>query len=200
MELVEEFDVETEPAIIPVTGLSEVNVPKEEVIEEKVTLLDNGCYSNEVYIAGEETCSLVIDCNDEASCVKWGNELIKQLEFEYGSLVLEQSVATGEEGITVLTTYDVDNDEETIYTETDISDEEMEYHADLWFSFSWLIPEEERIEINRFEVFESGDTLAYVSLHDENGEYWTLGMNNKNVELASETLVTYLHEYAHFLS
>ncbi len=200
MELVEEIDVETEPDVIPVNGLPEEVIPEENKMDETITLLDNGCYSNEVYLEEEETCSLVINCKNERDCIKWGNELIELLEFEYGSLVLEESVATGEEGITVLTTYDIDNEEEVIYTDAEISDEELEYHENLWFSFSWLIPESERREITQFEVFESGNTLAYVTLHDENGEYWTLGMNNKNIELASEILVTYLHEYAHFLS
>ena len=200
MEVVEKRDVETEPTVIPVNGQSEATISEENVMNEPLTLLDNGCFSNEVYLEEEETCSLVIDCHNKTSCIKWGNELIEQLEFEYGSLVLEESVATGEEGITVLTTYDVNNDEEVIYTDTEISEEELEHHENLWFSFSWLIPEKERREITRFEVFESGNTLAYVSLHDENGENWTLGMNNNNMELASEALVTYLHEYAHFLS
>lgn len=166
---------------------------------EEIELLD-WCYENEVYIEEEEICALIINCIDYDSCVAWGNAVIAELEETFGSLVLEESVATGDEGITVLTTYDVDNKDEAIYTNANISKEEMDYHANLWFSFSWLIPEKYRDDINRFEVFESGDTLAYVSLHDKYGKYWTLGMNNKNIELASETLVTYLHEYAHFLS
>ncbi|RUL49608.1 hypothetical protein [Lysinibacillus antri] len=196
----EEIAVEVEETVAPEEVVL-VNVEPEIVAaNEEIKLLDNGCYSNEVFIAEEETCTLLIDCIDIDSCIEWGNEVLVELEREYGSLVIEESVATGEEGITVLNTYDVDLDEEVIYTNDDISEEEMEYHADLWFSFSWLIPEENRKEINRFEVFESGDTLAYVSLHDAHDESWTLAMNNKNIELASETLVTYLHEYAHFLS
>lgn len=166
---------------------------------EEIELLDR-CYENEVYIEEEEICTLAISCTDYDSCIAWGNAVIAELEESYGSLVLEESVATGDEGITVLTTYDVDNENEAIYTNANISKEEMNYHANLWFSFSWLIPEKYRKDINKFEVFKSGDTLAYVSLHDKYGKYWTLGMNNKNIELASETLVTYLHEYAHFLS
>ncbi len=166
---------------------------------EEIELLDR-CYENEVYIEEEETCALVVNCSDSDSCIAWGNEIVAELEKKYGSLVLEESVATGDEGITVLTTYDVNNEDEAIYTNANIPKEEMDYHANLWFSFSWLIPEKNREEITRFEVFESGDTLAYISLHDKYGRYWTLGMNDRNIELASETLVTYLHEYAHFLS
>ncbi|MFC7687937.1 putative zinc-binding metallopeptidase [Ureibacillus sp. GCM10028918] len=162
--------------------------------------LVNVCYNDEIYIEEEKTCSLKIDCNDTNSCIEWGNKVITDLEADYGSLVYEESVATGNEGISLLASYNVDHEGEMIYTEEKVSEEMMEYHSRLWYSFSWLIPEQYRKAIDQFEVFESGDTLAYVSLHDKYGRYWTLGMNNKDIELASETLVTYLHEYAHFLS
>lgn len=54
--------------------------------------------------------------------------------------------------------------------------------------------------MNKFEVFDSGSTLAYVTYHDDYAEEWILGMNRNNLELASETLVTYIHEFAHLLS
>ncbi|MGE7667633.1 putative zinc-binding metallopeptidase [Ureibacillus composti] len=167
---------------------------------EEVTQVDNGCFSDEIYIENEDICTLIIECSDYITCVEWGNDVVTRLEFEYGSLVLEESVATDDDGLTVLKTYNVDNEQEVITTDSDVTDEELAYHGELWFSFSWIIPEKYREEITRFEVFESGNTLAYVSLHDDFGEYWTLGMNNENIELASETLVTYLHEYSHFLS
>lgn len=166
---------------------------------DEIELL-NVCHNNEIYIQDEKTCSLKINCNDYNSCIEWGNKVVENLESDYGSLTFEESVATGHEGITLLASYNVDNEDEMIYTEQDVSDEVLEYHSHLWNSFSWLIPEQYRKAINRFEVFKSGDTLAYVSLQDRNGRYWTLGMNNEDIELASETLVTYLHEYAHFLS
>lgn len=166
---------------------------------DEIDLL-NVCYSNEIYIVEEKTCSLKIECNDNSSCIEWGNHVVANLEANYGSLVYEESVATGDEGIKLLASYNVDHEGERIYTQKELSDELLEYHLNLWQSFSWLIPEKYRKDINRFEVFESGDTLAYVSLHDKYGRYWTLGMNNEDIELASETLVTYLHEYAHFLS
>lgn len=175
---------------------------KLETSSDEIELL-NACYDNEVYIEEEKTCSLNIECNDTDSCVEWGNEVVTNLEADYGSLVYEESVATDQEGITLLASYNVDRDGEMIYSyseEGKVSKELMEYHSHLWYSFSWLIPERYRKEINQFEVFESGDTLAYISLQDKYGRFWTLGMNNEDIELASETLVTYLHEYAHFLS
>lgn len=55
--------------------------------------------------------------------------------------------------------------------------------------------------MNKFEVFDSGETLAYVYLHDEyRTENWTLGMNRYDLELASESMVTHIHEFAHLLS
>lgn len=199
-ESVEKNLVKAEEVAVPEVINSEADaISQIDNANEEIELLDR-CYENEVYIKEEETCALVINCTDAHSCIVWGNSIVAELEKTYGSLVLEESVATGDKGITVLTTYDVDNEDEAIYTNADIPKEEMDYHANLWFSFSWLIPEKNREDINRFEVFKSGDTLAYISLHDRYGKYWTLGMNNKNIELASETLVTYLHEYAHFLS
>lgn len=194
--------IETKPLVeaSSVVEVSEGDTKKLEASGDEVQLLDNACYSNEIYIEGEDICALEIQCIDDDSCIEWGNRIIKGLEADYGSLVHEESVATGNEGVTVLTTYNVDHSQEVIYTNQNISIEERTYHENLWSSFSWLIPEAKRKEINRFEVFDSGDTLAYVSLYDPYGKYWTLGMNQKDIELASETLVTYLHEYAHFLS
>jgi len=166
---------------------------------EEIELL-NVCYHNEIYIKDENTCSLNVDCNNYNSCIEWGNKVIENLEADYGSLTFENSVATGDEGVTLLASYNVDNEGGKIYPKQEGTEEILQYHSDLWLSFSWLIPKDYREEITRFDVFESGDTLAYVSLQDRYGEYWTLGMNNKDIELASETLVTYLHEYAHFLS
>ena len=182
-----------------IKGSEEEDMALEITSSDEIELL-NVCNNNEIYIKDEKTCSLKIECNDYHSCIEWGNEVVENLEAEYGSLVYEESVATGHEGINLLASYDVDNEGEMLNTEQEISDEMLDYHLNLWYSFSWLIPEQYRKEINRFEVFESGDTLAYVSLQDRRGRYWTLGMNNKDIQLASETLVTYLHEYAHFLS
>ncbi|WP_107943720.1 putative zinc-binding metallopeptidase [Metasolibacillus fluoroglycofenilyticus] len=162
--------------------------------------LANGCLMGEVYIVSEDTCTLPLNCNNDASCVARGDELVKMLEEEYGSLIAEESVSTDLEGIYELYVYEIDNEEEMILTDDDVTDEDMNYHAELWFDFAWLIPETERQGINQFIVFESGDTLAYVQQHDDSGQYWTLGMNEENIELASETMITYLHEYAHYLS
>jgi len=170
-----------------------------ETSSDEIELL-NVCNSNEIYIKEEKTCSLKIECSDYNSCIEWGNKIIETLEADFGSLTFEESVATGNEGITLLASYNIDNEGEMIYTVQEVSGEMLDYHSHLWYSFSWLIPERYRKEINQFEVFESGDTLAYVSTQDRNGRFWTLGMNNEDIELASETLVTYLHEYAHFLS
>lgn len=183
-----------------VIEVSEIETKELETSSDEVELLNNACYSNEMYIKEEEICTLKVECKDYASCIEWGNQVIAQLEANYGSLVYEESVATGNEGITILTTYDVDYQKEVLYTDQLIANSDLEYHSNLWFSFSWLIPEENRKEINRFVVFESGDTLAYVSLHDKFGRFWTLGINNKTIELVSEMLITYLHEYAHYLS
>ncbi|WP_341302896.1 putative zinc-binding metallopeptidase [Lysinibacillus sp. FSL H8-0500] len=162
--------------------------------------IENGCYEGEIYIEAEDTCALPLECENAETCIARGDELVRILEEEYGSLTAEESVATDLEGVHDLYTYEIDNDVEQILTEDDVTDEDMEYHAELWFDFAWLIPESEREDINQFIVFESGDTLAYVNLHDDEGKYWTLGMNNENIELASETMITYIHEYAHYLS
>lgn len=202
-ESVEENPVVTVYAkpVIEASSIVEVSEQEQELGTSSDEIeLENACYDNEIYIKKEKTCSLNIECNDFNSCVEWGNKVVTKLEADYGSLVYEESVATGQEGITLLASYNVDLEGEMIYTEHKVSKEMMAYHSNLWYSFSWLIPEEYRKEIDQFEVFESGDTLAYVSLHDKYGRYWTLGMNNEDIELASETLVTYLHEYAHFLS
>lgn len=171
-----------------------------DTVEKQIELLDNGCFNDEIYLDHEQTCIKEIECTDYESCIEWGNQVIAELENDYGSLVAEESVGTDKDGLEVFVTYDVDIETEEISTEMDITHEELEWHGDLWFSFSWLIPEEYREAFNQFEVFESGNTLAYVVPNDDNNKFWTLGMNNQNIELASETLVTYLHEYAHYLS
>ncbi|MGE7113686.1 hypothetical protein [Lysinibacillus sp. NPDC047702] len=170
-----------------------VNASSEEATE-------NGCNVGEVYIADEDTCVLPLKCDDYDSCKGRGDEIIMMLEEEYGSLTDEESIATDLEGIHTLYTYDIDNVEEMIVTDDDVSDEDIEYHSELWFDFAWLIPESERKDINQFIIFKSGNTLAYVQQHDDSGQYWTLGMNEENIELASETMITYIHEYAHYVS
>ncbi|WP_042479015.1 hypothetical protein [Bacillus ndiopicus] len=173
------------------------------VIEAAVTNEDaiaKGCLVGEVYIASEDTCTLPLKCDDKTSCAARGDELVTMLEEEYGSLIAEESVSTDLEGIHELYVYEIDNDQEMILTNDDVTDKDMDYHAELWFDFAWLIPESERQDINQFIVFESGDTLAYMQQHDDSGQYWTLGMNEENIELASETMITYIHEYAHYLS
>lgn len=51
-------------------------------------------------------------------------------------------------------------------------------------------------------MFESGETLAHIYMNNPDEEIgrWTLGINEENIELVSETMVTYIHEYAHLLS
>ena len=168
---------------------------------EMVELMGEGCKDGEVYIEEEDICTLILECDDAESCAQWGDEIVIDLEDTYGSLVLEESVPTDLEGLNVIATYEVDNDTELITTEDDIAQDTIDYHGGLWFSYAWLIPEYARSDMNRFEVFESGDTLAHVYIHDEEAASdWTLGMNNENIELASETMITYIHEFAHLLS
>lgn len=167
--------------------------------EDHQLSLDNGCKIGEKYIEDEDTCIVPINCEDYESCINWSNELIASLENLYGSLVEEESVATNGR-FKLISTYEIDLEAEEITTKDDVTDEELDWHANLWFSFSWLIPEAYRTNINQFEVFESGQLLAYVRVNDDDGKYWTLGMNDENIELASETLITYIHEYAHYLS
>jgi len=204
-----EESVEENPVVVVYTKPAVEASSVQEVSEEEILELETSsdeiellsvCYSNEIYLANENTCALTIECDDYSSCIEWGDQVIANLEADYGSLVYEESVATGNEGIMLLASYNIDQEGKRLYTEQGVSNEVLEYHSNLWNSFSWLIPKHYRKEINRFEVFESGDTLAYVTLNDRRGAYWTLGMNNKDIELASETLVTYLHEYAHFVS
>lgn len=173
----------------------------DESVELVDLLIDGGCKEGEVFNEDDESCSLVIDCNSPEDCARWGDDLVVQLEETYGSLVLEETVATDYEGLDVLTKYDVDLDNEVLVTEDNITDETLEYHSSLWYGYAWLIPEYAREDMNKFEVFDSGDTLAHVYLHDEFGtEDWTLGMNRENLELASETMITYIHEFSHLLS
>lgn len=179
--------------------VEDVSVDETDSEEESEEWLDNGCKAGEEYIAEEDTCILPIECDDYESCIDWSNELIASLEDLYGSLTEEESVMTDDD-FQLISTYEIDNEAEEITTENDVTDEELEWHADLWFSFSWLIPEPYRTNINQFEVFKSGSTLAYMKINDDYGEYWTLGINNENIELASETMITYLHECAHYLS
>lgn len=168
---------------------------------EMVELIGEGCKDGEEYIEEEDICTLVLECDDYESCIKWGNEIVVDLEDTYGSLILEESVPTDLESLDVIATYDVDIDTEEITTEDNISQDTVDYHGGLWYSYAWLIPEYERPDMNRFEVFQSGDTLAHVYIHDEEAASdWTLGMNNENIELASETMITYIHEFAHLLS
>ncbi|WPK12894.1 putative zinc-binding metallopeptidase [Lysinibacillus louembei] len=188
-----------------IAGCSELSEETEtEMIIETNAMVEevtnSSCLAGEIYIAEEDTCALPMECNDYNSCVARGDELVYLLEEEYGSLTVEEAIATDLEGTHDLFIYEIDNEKEMIFTEDDVTDEEMDYHAELWFDFAWLIPEPEREGINQFIVFESGDTLAYVNQHDDSGQYWTLGMNKENIELASETMITYIHEYAHYLS
>ncbi|MEC1180247.1 putative zinc-binding metallopeptidase [Metasolibacillus meyeri] len=173
---------------------------EESVVVNTTEVEQNSCLAGEVYIVEEDTCVLPLECDDYDSCVARGDELVYLLEDEYGSLTAEESVSTDLEGTHDLYVYEIDNEKEMIFTDDDVTTEEIDYHAELWFDFAWLIPESEREDINQFIIFESGDTLAYVQQYDDSGQYWTLGMNKENIELASETMITYIHEYAHYLS
>ena len=171
----------------------------EEDVELVDLLIDGGCKTGEQFTEEDEACTLPITCDDITTCIQYGDTLVSKLETQYGSLTAEEAVATDEE-TTVLLEYDVDLDNEQLVTDFALADDVLEYDSSLWYSFAWLIPEHARTDITRFEVFESGDTLAYVYLHDDYGVEWTFGMNRNNIELASETMVTYIHEYAHLLS
>lgn len=186
-------------------GSSAGNVDGASYVDEDVELvdllIDGGCKDGEVFNEDDESCSLITDCDDIDACVEWGNDMVVTLEETYGSLVEEEGNLPDHEGLDVLTTYEVDLDGEVLETDEDVTPETIEYHSALWYSYAWLIPEYARPEMNQFEVFDSGETLAYVYLHDELGTAdWTLGVNRTNLELASETMVTYIHEFAHLLS
>ncbi|WP_431028904.1 hypothetical protein [Lysinibacillus sp. LZ02] len=168
---------------------------------EMVDLVGDGCKEGEVYIEEDDVCSLVVECDDPEGCVEWGDELVWMLEEEYGSLIYEESVPEPFDGLDTIAVYDVDLETEELYTDANIDDETLEYHAGLWYSYAWIIPEHARPEMDRFEVFQSGDSLAHVYIHDETAaSQWTLGINNEHQEYASESMVTYIHEFAHLLS
>ena len=162
-------------------------------------LIDGGCKTGEVLIEDEQVCSIIIDCQNSTDCAQWGDNVVQQLEANYGSLVLEEAVATDSKD-EVLAQYDVNLEYDTLEAYGNVNDETLLYHSSLWNSFAWLIPEEARLDMTKFEVFDSGTLLAYVQTNDNNAEEWTLGMNRKNIELASERMVTYIHEFAHLLS
>ena len=169
-------------------------------VAESAVLDESACEANQQYLAEEMICALPMTCEGDG-CATFGHEVVAELEDVYGSLVEEESIATDEE-FKVIASYTVDLDNELIETEDDVSQDDVDYHAELWFDFAWLIPEYARLDMDRFEVFESGATLAHVYMNNPEEEVgrWTLGMNEKNIELASETMVTYIHEFAHLLA
>lgn len=160
------------------------------------------CPSNQQYLADEMICALPLECGDKDSCFARGEQLITTLQSMYGSLVEEETVEDVESGLEIIATYTIDLNNEYVETHDDIPQALVDYHANLWFDFSWLIPESERPDLDHFEIFRSEDTLAhmYINNPDEHKGRWTLGMNEQNIELASETMVTYIHEFAHLLS
>lgn len=187
------------------TEMAETSADGASYVDEEVELvellIDGGCKEGEVFNEEDESCSLIVDCGNADECATWGDEVVAMLEENVGSLVEEEAVATDYEGLDVLTQYEVDLDAEVLETAEVVTPETLEYHSALWYSYAWLIPEYAREDMNKFEVFDSGETLAYVYLHDEYGtEEWTLGMNRYDLELASESMVTYIHEFAHLLS
>lgn len=179
-----------------------VAVSDEEMMDDSVELvellIDGGCKVDEVFNEEDESCSLKMDCQG-FECATWADDLIVQLEEQYGSLTEEESVAIDLED-RVLAQYDINLEDEVLETDANVSDEVLNYHSSLWYSYAWLIPEYARSDMNKFEVFDSGSTLAYVTTHDDYAEQWTIGMNRDNLELASETMVTYIHEFSHLLS
>ncbi|MER1987580.1 MAG: putative zinc-binding metallopeptidase [Solibacillus sp.] len=172
----------------------------DEELEFVELLIDGGCKDGEIFNEEDESCSVVIDCNGE-DCALWGDNLALELEENYGSLTEENSHIPDFDGLDVLVQYDVDLDEETIETDANVTQETIDQHASLWYSYAWLIPEYARTDMTKFEVFDSGDTLAHVYLHDDyDTDFWTLGMNRTDLEYASDTILTYIHEFAHLLS
>lgn len=173
----------------------------DEPIQLVELLIDGGCKENEIFNEEDETCSVKIQCKNPNDCIVWGNHLATELKDIYGSLVEELSDIPDFDGLDVLVQYDIDLENELIETYDNVTDETLEHHASLWFSYAWLIPEYARTDMTRFEVFDSGDTLAHVYLHEDyDDEYWTLGMNRADLEYASDTVLTYIHEFAHLLS
>lgn len=177
----------------------------ENYVEEDLEMVSltgvDGCKDGEQYFEEDDVCSLVVQCDDVDGCITWGDEVVWALEEEYGSLIYEESVPEPYDGLDTIAVYEVDLETEELFTEDDVDQETIDYHAGLWYSYAWIIPEYARPEMNRFEVFQSGETLAHVYIHDEYAaEQWTLGMNNEHQEYASESMVTYIHEFAHLLS
>lgn len=173
----------------------------EEVASEPTETTDEAiCEEGQLYLDEEMICAPPLDCEGD-DCATFGHDIVAELEDTYGSLIEEESVAVDGD-LNVIATYDVNLEEELIETEADISQDDVDYHGELWFDFAWLIPEYARTDLDKFEVFESGSTLAHVYLNNPEEEIgrWTLGMNEQNIELASETMVTYIHEFAHLLS
>lgn len=175
------------------------NIQLQQNVELVDLLIDGGCKEGEQFHEEDKTCGLLITCGTTEQCARWGDKLVAQLEEKYGSLTAEETVATEEETI-VFVEYAVDLKNELLTTDAPVNDATLQYDSSLWYSYAWLIPEHARPEVTRFEVFDSGEKLAYIYLHDDLGVEWTLGINRNRIELASETMVTYLHEYAHLLS
>lgn len=173
----------------------------EEELEFVELLIDGGCKEGEVFNEEDESCSVVIDCSGTEDCSYWGDDLALALEDSYGSLVEEHSEIPDFDGLEVLVEYDVDLENETIETDANVTQETVDQHATLWYSYAWLIPEYAREDMTKFEVFDSGDTLAHVYMQDEDyPDLWTLGMNRADLVYASDTILTYIHEFAHLLS
>lgn len=162
--------------------------------------VEDVCAEQQQYLADEMICAPPLTCEGQ-QCAAFGHAIIAQLQHVYGSLTEEESIAT-DEAFRIIASYHIDLQHERIETEDDVSQDEMDLHAELWFDFAWLIPEYARFDLNTFEVFESGETLAHVYMNnpEEAVGRWTLGVNEENIELASETMVTYIHEFAHLLS
>lgn len=160
------------------------------------------CAPTEEYLEAEMICALPLKCTNNMSCIERGNQLVKDLTITYGSLTDELGEDVEEGPLTVIATYDVDLSEELLESTKDLPQQTLDRHATMWFDFAWLIPEKARTDINMFEVFRSSDTLAHIYMNnpEEVEARWTLGINETEPYIASEKMVTYVHEFSHVVS
>ncbi len=158
-----------------------------------------GCESYEEEVE-PGVCAYTIDCDDAKSCELWEAKMIKNMDKWFGELTYSEEWDIDEKAA------ELDPDEIASYKvkgnriELKPKNEDEQYYAWLWDRFAWIIPYERRQMINRFEVYDHADLMAFVVQDDEDYDKWTYAANQIQATYETERVMTDIHEFGHLLS
>lgn len=100
-------------------------------------------------------------------------------------------------------TYDIQGDQITLDTSSQLSSESMEQHQQIWAYFTRLVPADARSMVVQFGVSSDGpeETMAWVEpLVETDLSAWILVIDPADASPPQELTFTLIHEYGHLLT